>query len=1006
MSAGLDQAAQVRALAQTYHDAALLPADMTAVTQVLESLRTNWTLCDANVDAWRETDDAISRSDDPVLTGLLLDLRQRVMAAVTGATLAELEQAFGVGLATGRAALRTACAASIAKGRPGVCAILAAADLPGLAADDGDRQLLRKLAQIAQREAWPLATPLLQDLADDPCVGARERCLLLAMLGQIAFYYDKAPDLARRRHDQALALDPGSCFGWTCLGQFWVEQGDAAEARRCFDRAIAADRRDGQVCACLGDGLDKENKPALAQEWYEEGLRRQPSHAGCASRMIRLWGRSALQGEHPDLPDRLTERMMLADPDAAHWLLREAGYACLQRDELERALAWFDRAVALDPAHPDGHIGRGHVLETLGRLDDALAAAEQAIVVLPEMPDGHALVARMAEDRQRWLRAEAANRDAAARNPSARTYHLAKAAHMAWQDGRRDEARAELLQLLHVAPQDDGVLGVLERVSDDLQRNAGDRPGALALLAEVRAAAGASYEARWRNRQGDLAEAAGDLDEAAAQYQAAIADQPGRALYYINLSRVWRAQRIWDGADPLWERAPPEVRADTTLRDRVGTLFNEHAVELHIAEQYGQALPLYRRALEVNPEDAVVYSNLALACEAAGDEVAPLGARIAEGLAALQRAVALRPENASYRTRLAAMQAREQLLRVYGSAAATADWTATPLVVELSESLVPLVQQDSGGLTARMLALLAEMHARVRTRYGVQAPGVRLRANAVWAGARYGIRLSEELVAVAELDLDQRFCPAPADALVAAGIVPQPATLPDGGAQGHWIAQPDWPAAEAAGLLLWQPMELALRHLERLLPRELPDFISVQEADTLLRQAEAALADRVLAAGLPRFVAALRGLLSDGASVADIAALATRWLALRAAGTPEPALHEALRADPSVQTSLPGPAANRRVGLGPRLSSLLASSVRDDGCVSALVIVPDACQQALAAVREQIGDSVSETVLVVDSATLRPLVRALVAIEWPALPVCLRSELASPGRTDAWAELE
>jgi len=53
------------------------------------------------------------------------------------------------------------------------------------------------------------------------------------------------------------------------------------------------------------------------------------------------------------------------------------------------ALASYDRALALSPAHAETLLRRGHVLCELGRLADALASYDKAIAVKPEAGDAY-----------------------------------------------------------------------------------------------------------------------------------------------------------------------------------------------------------------------------------------------------------------------------------------------------------------------------------------------------------------------------------------------------------------------------------------------------------------------------------------------------------------------------------------------------------------------------------------------------------------------------------------
>lgn len=55
-----------------------------------------------------------------------------------------------------------------------------------------------------------------------------------------------------------------------------------------------------------------------------------------------------------------------------------------EKQENEKALAAYERAIELDPSNPDGYIGRGRTLARLRRYDEALASYGEALKRKPE----------------------------------------------------------------------------------------------------------------------------------------------------------------------------------------------------------------------------------------------------------------------------------------------------------------------------------------------------------------------------------------------------------------------------------------------------------------------------------------------------------------------------------------------------------------------------------------------------------------------------------------------
>jgi len=70
-------------------------------------------------------------------------------------------------------------------------------------------------------------------------------------------------------------------------------------------------------------------------------------------------------------------------PAPARTALDEAN-ALFQKQENEKALEAYERAIALEPSNPDGYIGRGRTLARLRRYDEALASYGEALKRKPD----------------------------------------------------------------------------------------------------------------------------------------------------------------------------------------------------------------------------------------------------------------------------------------------------------------------------------------------------------------------------------------------------------------------------------------------------------------------------------------------------------------------------------------------------------------------------------------------------------------------------------------------
>jgi tetratricopeptide (TPR) repeat protein len=65
------------------------------------------------------------------------------------------------------------------------------------------------------------------------------------------------------------------------------------------------------------------------------------------------------------------------------------GLSSLNRGRPEEALESFNRAISIDPNHPDGYLGRANTLNTLGRYQESLKDYERVIEINPEIANAY-----------------------------------------------------------------------------------------------------------------------------------------------------------------------------------------------------------------------------------------------------------------------------------------------------------------------------------------------------------------------------------------------------------------------------------------------------------------------------------------------------------------------------------------------------------------------------------------------------------------------------------------
>ncbi len=200
-----------------------------------------------------------------------------------------------------------------------------------------------------------------------------------------------------------------------------------------------------------------------ARALFEEALRLSPDHLmalnGLAQAMLMEWGSTWYAGsseQHLEALDRVVNKAMAINPDGAltHYL---RGYMAKRlRNDLNQALAAFERAIAIDPNLAVAHNYLGQIKIFLGRANEAAEHTLKAIQLSPRDPElakWYYQLALTYIHQQRDDEAVEWARRAVQVNPDLRYPYRVLAAALALS-GRVDEARVVAAEMLRRYPKE------------------------------------------------------------------------------------------------------------------------------------------------------------------------------------------------------------------------------------------------------------------------------------------------------------------------------------------------------------------------------------------------------------------------------------------------------------------------------------------------------------------------------------------------------------------------
>jgi protein O-GlcNAc transferase len=272
------------------------------------------------------------------------------------------------------------------------------------------------------------------------------------------------------------------------------------------------------------------------------------------------------------------------------------GLLLAQKNQLDEAIRFLERAIALSPNNAIFYVDLSAVFTIKKQFGDAINASRRAVAIKPDLAEAHRNLANALKD-----------------------------------SGQNDEAIITAREAIRLKPEMATALAIL---GDALNR-AGLHDEAIAAyhkclgLQPTLAIAHANLGIALADK--------GQFDDAIAQYQRAISLQPGMPEAHNNLGNAWKEKGKLDDAIAAYGEA---IRIKPDFADAYSNL----GIVLKDKWQLDEALPYLQRAAQLRPGYAEAHSNL-------GGGQNDLG-RLQEAIASYRRALQLRPDFAEAHSNL------------------------------------------------------------------------------------------------------------------------------------------------------------------------------------------------------------------------------------------------------------------------------------------------------------------------------------------------------------------
>jgi hypothetical protein len=352
--------------------------------------------------------------------------------------------------------------------------------------------------------------------------------------------------------------------------------------------------------------------------------------------------------------------------------------------------------------------------------------------------------------------------------------------------------------------------------------------------------------------------------------------------------------------------------------------------------------------------------------------------------------------------------AKRRLTDIYGSRGMRRIPAVAPIALEVGRNLVPLVISEGNALSQQFLELFDIMRDDLRYELGIEVPAIRVRGNELdMPAGSYLIMMNEIPLVMGDVDENRALCNATVEELRLLDVEAETAWNPANGAECAWVQRKDWEKVLGEGtadhkddLRLWKATEYLILHLSSVIWRNAAEFVGVGAAADLIRAESQELYNRIRAVrgGLTAFTEILRTLLDELVPIKSISVLCTKYLEMVDAELPFYEMIEEVRCLDEIRRAPCRKGDTVPVyNLGTRFVETIERGIIWSGSAAILSLEPEAVQDALSAVRAELGrlppNAPGPSILVKDWKLRRPI-RKLVQIEWPHLRVLARRELS------------
>ena len=325
-----------------------------------------------------------------------------------------------------------------------------------------------------------------------------------------------------------------------------------------------------------------------------------------------------------------------------------------------------------------------------------------------------------------------------------------------------------------------------------------------------------------------------------------------------------------------------------------------------------------------------------------------------------------------------------------------------PMAIVASRELTHLVDKDTphgAGFRAEILKLRNALYFDL----GVMLPSCYVGGDAPIAPNEYYIAIKEVPIETGSLRPNSVFVNDSAENLRVFGIEGENAKNPADLKPGAWIPAEQRQIAESAGLRVWEPAEVMLLHLSRIMRRYAHDFIGIQEAQGYLDFVSRGMPKLVeetigKVISIHQFTDVLQRLVQEGISIRDTKSILDALSEWGRIEKDPVMLGEQIRGSMRRYISYRYAMGSDNLFvylLDPEIEDVIRGAIRKNSSGSFLSLDPSIAHDILEAIRREtaVQPATAQQPVIITDMELRRFVRKMVELEFQNLAVLSYQEL-------------